>query len=87
MRRRMYTASAIENMIEAALEKGYEIITIREGVLGYGKMVFVAPDGYYNYIVEEKYINEWSSGHIVSRRKNLSKEIISEIEQAEQNIA
>ena len=79
-KKKMYTASAIDKLIASAQEIGYEILTVKEGTLGYGVTYLIAPEGYYNYIVEEKYINSWNGGHTISRRKNITAEMRKNIE-------
>lgn len=76
----MYTTSAIDQLLINAQEIGYEILTIAEGTLGHGILYLIAPPGYYNYIVEEHYINCWNSGHTVSRRKKITAEMQKNIE-------
>lgn len=71
-KKKMYPASAIDQLLKKAREIGYEILTVEEGTLGHGITYLIAPTGYYNYIIEEHYINCWNSGHTVSRRKNIT---------------
>ncbi len=81
MARRMYTVSAINGLISEAVDAGYDVVTVEEGVLGFGTTVLIAPrEGYYNFIVQERYLNEWSSGHTVRRTQKLSKAMIKQID-------
>jgi len=57
-----YTLSAIENLIEKYINKGGEIITLSEGVLGYGKTLLKG-EGLKTIVIIEKYVSDWSSTH------------------------
>lgn len=65
-----YSSAAIEGLIAKAIENGYELMTIAEGsLLEYGKALLIAPDTHhYNFIIRERYLNEWSSAYSVDRR-------------------
>jgi len=82
------SCSAVRNLIDEATARGWEYAPISEGTLGYGKFVLIAPECsipgrcYPNIVVEEIYINEWSSGHKVRRCRKLSKQLQKEIQKA-----
>lgn len=67
---RMYDCTAVANFIERyrreceAVHKEPDIITLREGTLGYGNMVLMC-DGFKTAIIQERYLNCWSSGHTI----------------------
>lgn len=74
--RRLYSCHAIQNLIESALSGGYELKQFRPESLGYGGVALIAPhEGWDNAIIEERYLNEWSSGHTVRRCRKISKRI------------
>jgi hypothetical protein len=59
-----YTLDACEKLIKKYDTLGGEILTVREGVLGLGTVVCCA-EGYKTAIINEVYLNSWSSGHTV----------------------
>lgn len=59
-----YTLEAIEKLIGRYIEKGGEVVTIREGSLGYGTTLLHGP-GLKTAIIQERYISAWSSSHTV----------------------
>lgn len=61
---RLFSVSAVENLINRYLDKGGEITTVKVGVLGYGTTL-LAGEGLKTAIIKEVFINEWSSGHTV----------------------
>lgn len=60
----LYDCDYIAHLISRYYDKGGEVITIEEGVLGYGLTIMFG-DGLKTTIVKEVYINAWSSGHSV----------------------
>lgn len=46
------------------VDKEPDIITLQEGTLGYGTMVLKC-DGFKTAIIQERYLNCWSSGHTI----------------------
>lgn len=62
----LYTCTAVEELMKQYENSGddYVIYTLEEGTLGYGLMVMTAP-GYKTAIVQERYLNEWSSAHSI----------------------
>ena len=83
-----YSCSAIANLLDQATAFGYTYCPIREGTLGYGKFVLIAPEHpnpekiYMNIVVEEYYVNEWTSAHHVRKCRKLSKQLLKEIQKA-----
>lgn len=67
---RMYDCAAVGNFIERYrrecenAHKEPDIVTLREGTLGYGNMVLMC-DGFKTAIIQERYLNCWSSGHTI----------------------
>ena len=77
----LYTLESINKLISDCVENhGYTIAQIRDGSLGYGKLVLIAPEGYWNFVIEEIYLNPWSSGHSVRKCREISKRLQAEIE-------
>lgn len=85
--RTIYSISSVENLILDALEMGYNMVQLREGVLGLGDIVLISPDdNYYNYVIREVVLNEWSSGQTVRRCRKISKALQEEINRAENQL-
>ena len=79
----IYTCNAISDMIERLVNSGYEYVQLKEGSLGYGDAVLIAPDeNKYHFVIREVYLNEWSSGHTVRRCRTISKKLQAEIDKA-----
>ena len=82
--RSLYTISSVEKLINDALEIGYEMVQLREGVLGVGDLVLISPDDkHYNFVVREVALNECSSAQTIRRCRKISKALQAEIDQAE----
>lgn len=76
-----YTASAIQELFSQLSAIGYQIVTLQEGTLGYGRTIALAPDDrHYNYLVREVPINCWSSAHTVRRMSKISKAMQRELD-------
>ena len=72
----LYSCSAIAGLIENATGQGYELVQFRPESLGYGGFVLIAPrPDWENVVVEEVYLNEWSSAHKVRRCRKISKKL------------
>ena len=72
----LYTCSAIAGLIENATGQGYELVQFKQESLGYGSFVLMAPrPDWENVVVEEVYLNEWSSAHKVRRCRKISKKL------------
>ena len=67
---KIYDCTAVANINERyrreckKVHKEPDIITLREGTLGYGNMVLMC-DGFKTAIIQERYLNCWSSGHTI----------------------
>ena len=73
---KLYSTSAISKALDFLANHGYDIITVTEGTLGYGHIIALAPDdNHYNVEIQEKYLNEWSSGHTVRNFSKISPRI------------
>lgn len=76
-----YGASAIEELFAQLTAIGYQIVTLQEGTLGYGRTIALAPDDrHYNYLVREVPFNCWSSAHTVRRMSKISKAMQRELD-------
>lgn len=60
----LYTLSSIDKLINRYLEKGGAMVTVVEGSLGYGTTLLHG-DGLKTAVIQERYLNAWSSGHSV----------------------
>jgi hypothetical protein len=69
---KLYTNTAIDNLISWYELQGGDMTQITEGSLGHGLLILRA-DGFKSVVVQEVYINEWSSGHKVTRYNVLPK--------------
>ena len=63
-RTKYYSCEAIQNLINHYTKKGGDCWTLEEGSLGYGTTMLCG-DGLKTAIVQERYLNEWSSGHTI----------------------
>lgn len=80
---KLYSCTSTENFINLMIEKGYEAIQLREGVLGVGDWILLSHDERkYNFNIRERFINEWSSGQSIRRIAKISKALQEEIEKA-----
>lgn len=78
---KLYTSGAVEKLANQYIDKGGEITTLKEGsLLGYGLAVFSGL-GLRNTIVQEVYLNEWSSAYKVRFYDRLPKKYWSEVSQ------
>ena len=81
--RKLYTSTAIDELITKALANNYELVQIEEGTIGHGFCVLLAPDEkHYNFVIREVYINCWTSAHTVRRCRKISAALQKQIGQA-----
>jgi hypothetical protein len=65
----LYTIKVVEETINNYHKRGGEVIEVAEGSLGYGTTICFG-EGLKTTIIQEVYLNSWSSGHtIVSYNK------------------
>lgn len=81
---KIYRLAPIENLIQNYLNKGGEILTAQEGVLGYGITVCIA-EGYKTAVIKEVFLNEWNSGHTVTFYNKIPKKYDEMLIQYENN--
>lgn len=83
----IYNISSTQEFISNMIENGWDCVQLNEGVLGCGDLVLISPDeNHYNFVIREVYLTAWSSGQTIRKCKKLSKKILKEIEQAEQEL-
>lgn len=84
MSKKLYTYQAVDDLRNRLRnEHGYTSIQLREGVLGSGDFLCIAPDEqHYHFLVREVYLNEWSSAHTIRRVGKISKALQAEIDTA-----
>jgi hypothetical protein len=64
MNQSLYTSGAIQELADYYIDNGGEVFEVVEGTLGWGTTVMVR-DGWKSAVVQEVYVNEWSSAHKV----------------------
>jgi len=68
----LYTSGAIQELADYYIENGGEVFEVSEGTLGWGTTVMVR-EGWKSAVVQEVYVNEWSSAHKVRMYNKLPK--------------
>jgi hypothetical protein len=61
---KLYTTTAVENLLQRYTDNGGEIVTVKEGSLGYG-VTLCHGKNLKTAVIKELYLNEWSSGHSI----------------------
>lgn len=64
MAQTLWGSDDISKLARHYIDKGGQVWTIDEGVLGWGTVVMFG-EGLRNAVIQEKYINCWSSGHTI----------------------
>ena len=83
----LYTVRSTDDFIQSLIARGWEGIQLDEGGVGVGDWVLIAPTSQqYNFVIREKFLNEWSSAQTIRRCKKLSKSILKEIENREEEV-
>ena len=83
----LYTVRSTDDFIRSLIARGWEGIQLDEGSVGVGEWVLIAPTPQqYNFVIKERYLNEWSSAQTIRRCKKLSKAILKEIEKHEEEV-
>lgn len=59
-----YTLQACENLISKYADLGGDVVTVQEGSLGLGTVICMA-SGKKTAIIQERFLNEWSSSHTI----------------------
>ena len=68
---KVYT-TGVSDFVDSLINKGFELFTIKEGTLGWGTTVLVK-DGFKSVVIQERYLNDWNSGHTVRKYNKLPK--------------
>lgn len=77
----LYSCKAVQETIDTLTGKGWDMLQLDEGGVGYGHIVLLAPDDqHYNFEITEVYLNCWSSGHTIRRFAKASKRIEKDID-------
>lgn len=77
----LYTISSTEDFIRSLSARGWECIQLDEGSLGIGDWVCIAPtDKQWNFVIRERFLNEWSSAQTIRKCRKISKALLKEIE-------
>jgi hypothetical protein len=71
-----YSLSQCEKLISQYLELDGHVVTLEEGVLGLGVVICFA-EGYQTAVIQEIYLNEWSSAHKVRRYNRTPKKYLA----------
>ena len=62
----IYTTTSAENLIARYMEKGGEMLQLREGTLGVGDVLLYDTFGKLKtFVIREIALNEWSSGQTI----------------------
>lgn len=80
LRHKLYSTTAIDQLIQRYLDHNGEIITLEEGTLGYGLMLLIAP-GYKTTVVKEVALNCWNSAHKVRMYNRCPKKYLAMAEE------
>lgn len=67
-----YTLESCKNLMQKYYNKGGNCVTVSEGGLGLGTVVCYG-DNLKTSIIQEHYVNEWSSVHTVRMYKRMPK--------------
>ena len=78
---KLYALNAVEELLQRYVNKdpNTEIIEVIPGSLGYGTTVVIA-EGLKTAIIQERYLNEWSSGHTIRLYNKTPKKYLDLIE-------
>lgn len=84
----MYTYKSVMDFVnEKLIPNGYEIMTLRDGVL-IDDFIAVAPDEkHYNFVFRAVVLNEWNSAYTMRKCAKISKALQEEIDAYLENIA
>lgn len=81
----LYTSGAIQELAQYYIDNGGEVFELIEGTLGWGTTVMVR-EGWKSAVVQEVYVNEWSSAHKVRMYNKLPKKYQTMLDEY-QNVA
>ena len=76
-----YSLTACESLIEKYTNNfGGKVATINEGVLGLGTVILHRAEGKKSIVIQEHYLNDWSSYHTIRRYNILPKKYENALE-------
>lgn len=79
-----YTLKSLEAFISKYVnECNGEIHTLEEGCLGLGTVILTNAPNKKSYLIQEYFINSWTSGHILRAYNKLPKKYLSQIQNLE----
>jgi hypothetical protein len=68
----IYSNKVVQDVIDNYIKKDGEVIEVIEGCLGYGTTICLG-DGLKSTIIQEVFLNSWSSGHTIRMYNKLPK--------------
>ena len=76
-----YSVESIDSLINTYVKKGGECYELVEGVLGFGTTLLIDFTGKLKtYVIQEHYLNEWSSGNTVRGYNKTPKKYLDMLE-------
>lgn len=69
---KIYSNKVVQDVIYNYIKKDGEVIEVIEGCLGYGTTICLG-DGLKSTIIQEVFLNSWSSGHTIRMYNKLPK--------------
>jgi hypothetical protein len=76
----LYTLDSVKNLIDKYVQIGGDVLEVVEGSLGYGTTICTA-EGKKSAVIQEVFLNSWSSGHTITMYNKLPKKYETLIEQ------
>ena len=81
---KIYDYHEVDEFINNMVEKGYEAVQLRDGVLGSGDWALLSHNPKkYNFVIREIALNSWSSAHTIRRVAKVSEALQKEIDKAQ----
>lgn len=68
----IYSNKVVQDVIDNYIKKDGEVTEVIEGCLGYGTTICIG-DGLKSTIIQEVFLNSWSSGHTIRMYNKLPK--------------
>lgn len=81
---KLYAPTSVCDWLSKLNDEGYDCVQLDGGGCGCGNWFCISPDDekYYHFVIQEVYLNEWSSGQTIRRRSTISKEMQKRIDLA-----
>lgn len=80
---KLYTCSAIKELIDKYMAKDGNIVEVKSGCLGYG-LIILYGDSLKTAVIQEVPLNEWSSAHKLRMYNKIPKKYKEMIEKAQE---